>query len=165
LALTREDILDVARDSSNYNMYVYEFIRYDRLYVFDRSQDINGNCLFECTKLEIKSPPKVLIITMIRAQDELSAIQTAEELYAELEPYPDEWDAEKYCRRNIPPDHCHVGFSGWNYSFVIVTSAGPIAIRIESLGESGDDAGWELATPASFLSLQIEKLKEANVVP
>jgi hypothetical protein len=159
LTLTREEILDAAREETTI------YIEQDTIYLFDRTPNLNDSCLIECTKQEIKIPPVVMMITMIRAQDESSAIQKANELSADVDPYPFQEEYDMHSTINAPTNNSHIGFSTWNSNIVVVTSVGPIALRVENFGPFSSDGLWEVAIVITFANLQIDKLKTANVIP
>jgi hypothetical protein len=167
LTLTREEILELASLDSIHedSIHFSDFIQEHPFYVFDRSNELNFDCPYECSKQEIKRPPAVLMITMIRAQDESSAIEKADELSADIEPYPNQEDFDMHSWINAPANNSHIGFSTWNRNFVVVTAVGPIALRVENYGPFSSDGLWEVQTIVAFANLQIAKLKGANVIP
>ena len=167
LTLTKEEILDVASvDSTHeYSSVFHNFIQEHPLYVFDRTNELNFDCPYECSKQEIKRSPHVVMITMIRAQDDFFAIQKADELSADVDPYPGQEEYDMHSWINAPTNNSHIGFSTWNSNFVVVTSVGPIAIWVENFGPFGSDGFYEVEIAVAFANLQIDKLKEANVVP
>jgi hypothetical protein len=165
LTLSREDILDVINGDSSERMFVDGLIDTDSFNIFDRTDEIETSCQTECTRQEIASYDRGIIITLVRAEVGKDAEQEADQLYAELKPYPDTWEADTYARGFLPPDHTRIGFSNWNKRFIVVSWVGPIAIRVEKFGPSGDDAYWENGTIIAFANLQLEKLNQANVIP
>ena len=164
LTLSREDILEVLTGNSKDRIFVDGLINIDSFSVLDRSEETINNCQVECAKQEINSDENSIIITMVRAENKISAHEAADQLYKQFTPYQEEWDAEAHCHGFVPQDQTRIGFSEVNDSFVVVSQISTLAIRVEKKGLSTDKTNWEIATTIAFANLQIEKLKHANVI-
>ncbi|MEK6256681.1 MAG: hypothetical protein N2C13_05115 [Chloroflexota bacterium] len=168
LLLSIEDIQDVVA-GDRYWAFVEgicgEFIDRGNLTVLDRSIDLQSSCPIECTRQIWSNPPNTVIITMIRIQDGESSKLKAAKLYYDLQPYHYEWGKDAFIFVNTPVENTHIGVSEWNLMYILTTSIGPIAIKIEAELPPVHDALYRVGIMAAFANLQINKLQQANIVP
>jgi hypothetical protein len=172
--LTKKDLLDAdkcfTKDADK--LYQFYFGGFE-VNITDASAELAPSCLIECTKEVWASnslyiPPsypsrskvtnQIMMLVMMRSKDNQGAKNTAKNLYENFSPYE---DLHRYANLvHAPIDNTQIGTVSINdrISVVITTAVGPIA-----LGET--ISGYEVQAGPYFLNVQIQKLKDAGLIP
>jgi hypothetical protein len=184
MQITWDDVAEYYDRTNTSLRYIEDFFEKDETYISDSSIEVSDGCLYDCSK-QVWSTNAVLdigfdneefyyfrkvVIFMLRSANEVTAVNLAENLFMEYEPFEYIYEPDEYRALNPPGGNTQVGIgkieSHDGLITVLATSRGSIALMVVNyVPPFSDDGGTELDIMSHFANIQLDTLFRSAIIP